>query len=160
MVHCDDDIIKLTIDDYSDMVYRICFVYLKSHSDVEDAFQDIFIKVIEKAPQFVNEGHKKAWIITVTANHCKNILKKRKRENNIAFDESSIVTKTSNKEDIMPIILNLPLDYRNVIYLYYYEGYSTKEISDMLHKRDATIRTWLKRSREMLKTRMGGAFDE
>lgn len=161
MLKCQNDYIKETIDNYSNMVYRICLMYLKNQLDSEDAYQEIFIKIIEKSPIFTNENHRKAWIITVTTNHCKNILKKKTYYQTINFDEN-IITPTNNKEDndILSIIFTLPLNYRNVIYLYYYEGYSTKEISKILNKREATIRTWLKRARESLKIMMGGIFDE
>lgn len=162
MVHINDDCsIRNIIDQYGDMVYRICLVYLKNKTNAEDAFQDVFIKIIEKAPNFVSEEHQKAWIITVTSNHCKNLLKKDKRNITLLFDENILSNNTTNDEqELLPIILNLPLDYRNVLYLYYYEGYSTKEISKLLNKKDATIRTWLKRARESLKIELGGVFYE
>lgn len=155
----DDSFIRNMINKYSDTVYRICIIYLKNNADAEDAFQEIFIKVIEKAPIFMNSDHEKAWIITVTSNHCKNVLRKRKREKTTILDENYIFNNES-KEELLPIILKLPLEYRNVIYLYYYEGYSTKEISSILKRRDATVRTWLKRAREDLKVRIGGALSE
>jgi RNA polymerase sigma-70 factor (ECF subfamily) len=83
-------------------------------------------------------------------------LKKRKRESTITFDENYLLKNELKDEELLPVIFNLPLEYRNVIYLYYYEGYSTKEISSILKRRDATIRTWLKRARE----RIGGYLNE
>ncbi|MDD2435666.1 MAG: sigma-70 family RNA polymerase sigma factor [Bacilli bacterium] len=153
--------IKETIEKYSNMIYRICLMYLKNNLDAEDAYQEIFIKIMEKSPIFVNENHQKAWIITVTTNHCKNILKKRTYYKTITYDDN-INIPINDKEDkeILSIIFTLPLNYRNVIYLYYYEGYSTKEIAKILHKRESTIRTWLKRARESLKILIGGVFDE
>lgn len=159
MLKCQNEYIKETIDNYSSMVYRICLMYLKNQLDSEDAYQEVFIKIIEKSPNFVNENHRKAWIITVTINHCKNILKKKTYYQTINFDENIITPcETPKNNDILNIIFTLPLNYRNVIYLYYYEGYSTKEISKILNKKESTIRTWLKRARESLKIMMGGCF--
>lgn len=146
--------IKEIMNKYSDMVFRICIIYLRNNADAEDAFQEVFIKIMKYKEKFINNEHEKAWIITVTSNHCKNILRKKKRETTISFDESYFSNSKSQNEELLPVILNLPLEYRNVIYLYYYEGYSTKEISNILKRRDATIRTWLKRGRE----RIGGAL--
>ncbi len=155
------DVLRLTIDQYSDMVYRLCLVYLKNQYDAEDALQDVFIKIMEKAPFFNNENHKKAWIITVTCNHCKNILKHRHYIKEIAFDEN-IIADTNHQEeyDLLQLIFTLPLNYRYVLYLYYYEGYNTKEIAKILKTKDATIRTWLKRARANIKELIGGGYDE
>ncbi len=161
MLNIDEQHIKETIEKYSDMIYRICLVYLKSSLDAEDAYQEIFIKIIEKVPQFNNENHRKAWIITVTSNHCKNVLRKKTYYRTVSYDENiNIISKNQEDKDILSTIFTLPLNYRNVIYLYYYEGYSTKEISKIMQKREATIRTWLKRARESLKILIGGVFDE
>ena len=157
----DNNFIKSTIDTYSDMIYRICLLYLKNRLDVEDAYQEIFIKIIEKVPQFINEEHRKAWIITISSNHCKNVLKYKKYRQTSLLDENLVSSNDSNEDkEILKTIFNLPLNYRNVIYLYYYEGYSTREISTILKQRDATVRTWLKRARESLKIMIGGAFNE
>lgn len=161
MFDIDNNYIKETIEKYSDMIYRICLMYLRNGLDAEDAYQEIFIKIMEKATKFESDNHQKAWIITVTNNHCKNILRKRNFLKIIPYDENiNIPVIDNNDNDILKIIFTLPLNYRNVIYLYYYEGYSTKEIAKMLRIPDATIRTWLKRARESLKILIGGVFDE
>ncbi len=161
MLRDDNNFIKSVIDSYSDTIYRICLVYLKNRLDAEDAYQEIFIKIIEKAPNFNNDNHQKGWLITVTINHCKNLLKKKKYHHTLLLDENLISNK-ENKEnkEILQTIFNLPLNYRNVIYLYYYEGYSTKEISNILQAKESTIRTWLKRARENLKIMLGGVINE
>ncbi len=161
MLDIDNNYIKKIIEKHSDMVYRICLMYLKNCLDAEDAYQEIFIKIMEKAPKFENDNHQKAWIIKITNNHCKNILRKRNFFQMLTYDDNINIPVTNNNDnEILRIIYTLPLNYRNVIYLYYYEGYSTKEIAKMLHIPDATIRTWLKRARESLKILIGGVFDE
>ncbi len=146
-----------TVEEYSNLVYRLCLVYLKNHFDAEDAYQEVFIKVIEKAPLFTDENHKKAWLIRVTSNHCKSILRNKKNKNETALEKDEIsYADKKNDNELLQYIFTLPLNYRKVLYLYYYEGYSTKEISVILKTRDATVRTWLKRARESLKKVMGG----
>lgn len=138
MLNMDTDYIKEIIEKYSNLVYRICLMYLRNGLDAEDAYQEIFIKIIEKSPKFENENHQKAWIIKVTNNHCKNILKKRTYYRTITFDENIDVPVNNNYDkEMLNIIFNLPLNYRNIIYLYYYEGYSTKEIARILRKKMA-----------------------
>jgi len=155
------EVMRNTIDEHSDMVYRLCLVYLRNRFDAEDSYQEVFIKIIEKAPIFINENHKKAWIIRVTSNHCKNIIRSKKIKYEVTLDENQVsyIDKKDDNE-LMQYILKLPLNYRNVLYLYYYEDYSTKEISSLLKVKDATIRTWLKRARENLKDMMGGVYYE
>lgn len=147
------DIIQI-INTHSNTIYRICYVYLKNKFDAEDAFQELFIKIYEKAPVFLNKEHEKAWIIRVTINHCKNILRYNRLRKCLLLDEN-IVTIDNPQNETLQHILKLSLHYRNVLYLYYYEGYSTKEIALLLKKKEATIRTWLKRARESLKEIMG-----
>lgn len=156
-----DEQIQGLIEIHSNMVYRLCLIYLKNKEDAEDAFQDIFIKIIEKAPTFLSKEHEKAWIIRVTCNHCKNVLRFMKYRALISYNEN--IDKIDDKpydSELLKDILELPLQYRNVLYLYYYEGYNTKEITNILRKKEATIRTWLKRGREKLKILLGGEESE
>jgi RNA polymerase sigma-70 factor (ECF subfamily) len=159
MLQCNEKTILSIIDRHSNMIYRICFVYLKNKYDAEDAFQEIVIKIMERAPHFQSDEHEKAWIIKVSCNHCKNILKSNAYKMHISLNED-IEVKCKFLDNTLEHILKLPLHYRNVLYLYYYEGYTTKEISSLLKRREATIRTWLKRAREMLKKVIGDGLDE
>jgi RNA polymerase sigma-70 factor (ECF subfamily) len=160
MLQCDEDTILQIIDRHSNMIYRICFVYLKNKYDAEDAFQEVVIRIMEKAPLFQSDEHEKAWIIKVSCNYCKNILKFNASKKHITLKEDAGMQSISFEDNTLEHILKLPLHYRNVLYLYYYEGYSTKEIASFLKRRDATIRTWLKRAREILKGIIGGCCDE
>jgi RNA polymerase sigma-70 factor (ECF subfamily) len=159
MLQCEEKPILNIIDRHSNMIYRICFVYLKNKYDAEDAFQEIIIKIMERAPHFQSDEHEKAWIIKVSCNHCKTILKSNASKVHISLNED-IGEQYEFLDNTLEHILKLPLHYRNVLYLYYYEGYTTKEIASLLKRRDATIRTWLKRARETLKKVIGDGLDE
>jgi RNA polymerase sigma-70 factor (ECF subfamily) len=135
-------------------------VYLKNKYDAEDAFQEVVIKIMQKAPHFQNDEHEKAWIIKVSCNHCRNIIKANTSKKHVTFNEEVALQTTNFEDNTLEHILNLPLHYRNVLYLYYYEGYSTKEMASILKRRDATIRTWLKRARETLKGIIGDGYNE
>lgn len=161
MTHINEQQIHELVEQHSNMVYRLCWIYLKNKEDAEDAFQDIFIKIIEKAPLFLNKEHEKAWIIRVTCNHCKNVLRISRYRHLISYNENiDKIDIQSLESDLLKDILELPLQYRNVLYLHYYEGYNTKEIAHILHRKEATIRTWLKRGREKLKLMLGSDNSE
>ena len=157
MLQVHDEVVETIIDKYSDTIFKICMVYLKNKPDAEDALQEVFVKVIEKAPKFNSDNHQKAWIIRVASNHCRNVLKSKKYRIAVSLDENILADDSSTEDkEILHAIFNLPLDYRKVIYLYYYEGYSTKEIAAITAKRESTIRSNLKRAREKLKQGLGG----
>jgi len=149
---------KLAIEKYADMIRKICFVHLKNYHDVEDVFQDVFLKYVLQDITFENEAHEKAWLIRVTINACKDTLKSFFRKNVVSFDE--LITEPSiidhYDRGILEAVLKLPQKYRNVIYLHYYEGYSAVEIASILKKNENTVYTWLSRARTQLKSDLGG----
>jgi RNA polymerase sigma-70 factor (ECF subfamily) len=155
-----DDCVSQIIDRHADMVFRLCIVYLKNKADAEDAFQDIFLKVFEKCPSFNDEEHLKAWLIRCTINHCKNILSSFWRRNSAPMDDVLAAVNSTDDREMIGYVMQLPVEYRSVIFLHYFEGYPTKEIASMLKTKDATVRTRLKRGRELLKTNLiKGGFE-
>ena len=139
------------IETFGNLVYRLCFVYLKNKQDADDAYQDVFVKLIEKKPVIKDDSHLKAWLITVTTNHCKNILRFQKFHRSEEIDYDCFPASKTKDDQIITLVMDLPLKYRNVLFLYYYEGYSTKEIATLLKSNEATIRTHLKRGKETLR---------
>lgn len=151
--------IDITVDRYADMVFRIALLYLKNKADAQDATQEVFLKLLRKNTGFEKEEHQKAWLITVTVNYCKDQLKSAFRRKAVPLLESVpdvSCIQEQDKREVAAAVFALPLKYRNVIYLYYYEGYSTAELAKMLGSKEATVRTRLKRGRELLKTQLGG----
>lgn len=156
------------MEEYADMVRRICFVHLKNRHDTEDIFQEVYMKYLLSEISFESGAHEKAWFIRVTVNACTDWLRALARRRQVSLDalieengeigdgskgENSIDT---GSREILDTVLRLPEKYRNVIYLYYYEGYSALEIAGILQKKENTIYTWLSRAREMLKKELGG----
>lgn len=144
-----------------DTVYRICYSYLKNKSDAEDIVQETFIRLLRKEVKFENYKHEKAWLIVTASNLCKNSLKSWK--NKIDNIEDYNLANPNEKNDIdetLHIVLNLPNKYKITIYLYYYEGYSSIEIAKIIGKKESTVRSQLKRGREILKVKIGGELDE
>jgi RNA polymerase sigma-70 factor (ECF subfamily) len=153
-----DDFYLAILDKYADMVLRLAFMYLRNHSDAEDATQEIFLKLFRINPLFNSEGHIKAWLTTVTSNYCKDILKSMWCKKVSLQHEIFLPIPDDNKREVIKQVMNLPQKYRDVIYLYYYEGYSSSEIAGLLSEKESTIRTRLKRGRERLKTKLKGVF--
>ena len=150
--------IKEIIEKYSDTVYRIALTRTKSIENAEDIFQEVFLKLSEKDPKFESEEHIKAWLIRVTINMTKNLHNSSWNKKVTNLDED-IKFETKEESDVFEKVNELPQNYRTVIYLFYYEGYKTKEIANLLKKSEGTIKTWLFRAREILKEKMEGGFE-
>ena len=132
-------------------VYRMAMIYLKNVHDAEDAVQNVFIKYINQDITFDSLEHENAWFITVTKNYCKDVLKSFWHRN-VAFVEIPDSAKEdSSNEEVLKSIMKLPKKYREVIYLYYYEEYSVKEIAILLERKESTIQTQLYDARKKIK---------
>ncbi|MCX4267850.1 MAG: sigma-70 family RNA polymerase sigma factor [Lachnospiraceae bacterium] len=146
------------VEKYADTVRRVCFMHLKNKSDIEDVFQEVFLKYILHDDPFESEEHEKAWIIRVTINACKDVFKSFFRRNVCSLEEIETEPFYIQEENrfLLDSVLKLPDHYKNVIYLFYYEGYSAVEIAKILNKRENTIYTWLSRAKSKLKEELGG----
>lgn len=117
------------VETYSDLVLRLSYSYLNQTQDAQDICQTVFLKLLERAPDFVSSDHEKAWIIRTTANTCKDLLKSHWRRTTVAMEAASHIPAPELEEGSLSAAVNLlPPKYRAVIYLYYYEGYSSKEM--------------------------------
>lgn len=146
------------INNYGDTIRRICLVHLKNQADTEDIFQNTFLKYTLSDIVFEDEEHQKAWLIRVAVNSCKDLLKSAFRRHTVALDElinQPAVIDNEHKE-ILEAVLSLPNKYKDVIYLFFYEGYSAVEISGILGKNVNTIYTRLSRAKLLLKDILGG----
>ena len=137
---------------YVDDIYRLCFSFMKNHMDAEDAVQETFLKYYHSKKCFVTPQHLKAWLIVTASNHCKDMLKQwwRKRKSIDSCDYLAEEQKPQ-ADEMMELVMQLPEKYKTSVYLYYYEGYNSKEIARLLHKPDSTIRTYLQKARKILK---------
>lgn len=142
-----------------DMVYRICYMYLKNTVDAEDAVQSVFLKLLKSHMTFNDYEHEKAWLIITAKNYCKDIFKSWWKRQRVDFDSlPEIATQEEDTQtgEVLAKLLALPEKYRIVLHLHYFEDYSVKEISELLGSRESTIRTQLLRGRERLKIDLGG----
>lgn len=150
------------IEQYADMVRRICMIHLKNYEDAEDIFQIVFLKYVLRSEPFDSPEHEKAWIIRVTVNACRDLLKSFFRSRTVALDQ--LIEKPQDMpedhSDILEAVLELPARFRDVVYLHYYEGYSAPEIGRILKKNTNTVYTLLARARQLLKTRLEGVIED
>lgn len=139
---------------YADMVYKIAYRYVTNPTDVDDVFSETFLTYFKKERVFQDEEHRKAWLIRVTINCAKDLLKSRSSweelNESIAGDEAPAVC-SEEQLDLHRAIQQLRLEYRETICLHYLEGLSVKEISDILGRNENTVKTHLARGREKLK---------
>lgn len=153
-----DEYIHYILDNYSTMLIKLAFTYVKNISDAEDIVQDIFVSLMKRGKGFDNEEHEKAWLIRVTINKCKNHLKSSWNRLKVPLEEN-IGYQQEEQSEVLSVVLDLPDKYRTVIHLYYYENYSINEIAELMMRRPATIGTWLSRGRNLLKSKLEGGFE-
>ncbi|WP_405111351.1 RNA polymerase sigma factor [Paenibacillus sp. FSL K6-1217] len=146
---------------YAEMLYRIALVHLGSRQDAEEATQDTFIKLMEKAPVFKDDEHQKAWLIRVITNHCKNLLGRGWRKREVKLEGVEPITSDNPEElAILQLVLALPVKYKAVIHLYYYEDYPVQEISRILQISESAVKMRLQRGRQLLRLELEGAETE
>ncbi len=146
-----------------DLVYRLCYIYLKNPVDAEDAVQSVFVKLIKSQMVFNSHEHEKAWLTVTARNHCKDILKSWWKTRRVALDALPEVSSWNGAKpsgEVLAKLLSLPEKYKTVLYLYYFEGYAVKEIAEMLGHKESTIQTQLSRARNRLKVDLGGSILE
>ncbi len=143
---------------YFQTVASVCVLHIDNNADAQDCFQNTFVKLFEKSPEFSDENHLKAWLIRVAINECNTLRRKNKRTISLSqVSETSVISFPNNdKDDISWALLQLEPKLRDVIYLRYCEKYNSKEIAEILGKNPNTIRTLLKRGKDKLKSIYGG----
>jgi len=166
---CDDtmspETLSAIIDRYGQMILRTAYMYLRDRQKAEDVCQEVFLRVFRDNRAFDSEEHEKAFLLRVTINLCKDQLKSFWNKRIVLDDtkepvpEGDIADKVASDEArraLYESVLALPEAFKDVVLLYYYEGYNTREISETLKIPDATVRSRLKRARERLLTNMKG----
>jgi RNA polymerase sigma-70 factor (ECF subfamily) len=150
--------IENAVTEYTQMVLNIAFTYTKNTYDAEDIAQEVFLALYRNMWKISSKEYMKAWLIRVTINKSKNYMKTawiRKRSDMPDIQDN---TPQSETGDLLNAVLSLDEKYKIPIYLMYYEGYSIKEISQILKTNPATIGTRLKRGRDILKNKLGDDY--
>ncbi|WP_417144298.1 RNA polymerase sigma factor [Raoultibacter massiliensis] len=139
-------------------VYRLCFSFLKTAADAEDAVQCVFMKLIRSDKRFESTEHEKAWLIVCASNHCKDVLKSaaRSKAGSMPEDVADESSEADGYDETLEAVLALPEKYKDCLYLHYYEGYKTDEIARMTGRPPSTVRSHLSEARALLKETLGG----
>ena len=147
------------LDNYGNSILRLAYSYLHNMSDAEEVLQDTLIRFLQKAPPFASEDHKKAWLLRVAGNLSKNRLDYNRVRRTDELDEEFAAEERSDLSFVWDAVKALPVPYREVIHLFYHEGYQTAEIAAILHENEATVRSHLQRGRAKLREILKEAYD-
>lgn len=148
------------VQKYACAVHSACVMRLGSEADADDCFQNTFLKLYTSAPEFNEEEHLKAWLLRVAINECKKFLRDNRRTVPLDSVREQAIPPTDDANDISWALMRLEPKYREVLYLYYAEGYSGDEIASILGKNSNTVRTMMRRGREKLRKLYGGDENE
>ena len=143
------------VETYADTILRLSYSYLRNTQDAQDICQTVLLKLLTGAPEFVSAEHEKAWVLRVTANACKDLLRSPWRKRTCGLEVCAQQSAPEPPDgELLRLVNGLPVRYREVIHLYYYEGYSAQEIGEILGISANTVYTRLARARKKLKGRL------
>lgn len=157
------------VETYADTILRVSYTYLHSTQDAEDICQNVLLKALNHTGSFDSAEHERAWIIRVTINAVKDLMRRQDRQGTIALDEIAepVAPPRATErelerrtESVLDRVMSLPLEYREAIYLHYYEGYSIKQIASIVHASESAVATRLSRGRSKLRPTLEGVLDE
>lgn len=147
---------------YADCILRIGYTWFNNIHDAQDVCQMVLIKTLESKQLFDDVKEERAWIIRVTINTCKNLKKTAWFRRIVGLEEGVALTVQAPEiedDSLLQLVQKLPLKYRRVIYLHYYEGYEVKEIASILNITPALVSTHLQRAKGKLKIMLGGIYN-
>lgn len=148
------------VENYSDTVTGLCLLRLGSRQDAEDCYQNVFLKLFKNADMLsADPEHLKAWLIRVTINECKNQLRFRFRHRTEPLEFISAYYEDGHERLVMERIMSMPPAYRETLYLHCLCGYKLTELSELLKCSENTLKSRLRRGREMLKDLLGDDKD-
>ena len=147
------------LKEQGNVILRCAYSYLHNMSDAEEILQDVLIQYMKTEPTFQNLQHEKAWLLTVAANLSKNRIKYHCLRETDELKEELAAEQREDLSFVWEAVKDLPQTQREVIHLFYQEGFSTKEIADILQRNEATIRTDLRRARLKLKEILKEEYD-
>ena len=149
------------MDAYGSTVYRLALTRMQNIADAEDVYQEVFLRLWKQAAEDSDGDLAKAWLIRTTLNRCADLHRFRLRRPVLSFAEiPDLAQPEDESRELWEAVSRLPEKARTAVHLYYAEGYSAEEISQLMHIPAATVRTRLHRARKQLKELLGGIDDE
>ena len=147
------------LDAYGNSILRLAYSYLHNMEDAEEVVQDTLLQYLQTAPTFRDLTHEKAWCLRVAGNLAKNRIKYNRVRDADELNEELVAEDREDLSFVWEAVKSLPVKYREVVHLFYHEGYSTAEIADILKMNEATVRSNLSRGRAKLKEVLKEAYD-
>ena len=146
---------------YGDSIYRIALVHTQNEMDAQDVVQEVFLKFARNASQFQSDEHIKAWLIRVAINMCTDLKRSAWNRKTTELNDECLPAEefTTGESELYQAVMSLPVKYKDVIHLFYYEGYSIKEISRITEQKENAVKTQLSRGRVLLKELLKGEYD-
>ena len=149
------------VERYTPSLYRLAYSYCGSGPDAEDVLQDVFLKYLQHAPAFETEQARKSWLMKVTANRCRDLLKSAWRRKTLPLESAQqIAAAQPEGRELLAAVMALPPDHRIAVYLHYYEGCTVAEIARVVGAGQSAVRMRLHRARQTLRQQLGGFDDE
>ena len=153
-----NEVVVELFDSYADDLYRFAISYVGSVHDAEDIVQDVFLKLLSKNLLF-DRRFEKPYLLTITANLCKDLLKSKARKTSVDLESNEYQLAyfdgfSAEDRTVFDELMKLPDKYRAPIHLYYYEGYTYKEISKILKISESAVAMRIRRGKEQLKIRL------
>lgn len=155
--------LESVMNQYGSSIVKLAYSYVKDFNIAEDISQDVFVSYFNQLDNFRRESSVKTYLYRIAINKCKDYLKSwnyrkvkisemlgRVIEDPNNTPEQAFLSKEYTK-DLVEHVLALPLKYREVVFLFYYEELSLKEISNFLHTNLSTVKTRLKKGKELLR---------
>lgn len=136
---------------YRDEVFRLAVSYTRNIQEAEDICQTVFLKLLEQKQ--LQPGKEKAWLMQVTANQCRSLLRSTWWKKTVTLD-SAMPAEPLHENEVFHTVMALPPKYRVVVFLHYYEGYSTAEIAKLLKISQTAVTTRLSRARTILQPKL------
>lgn len=150
-----NDSVDEILNTYSKMVYRLAYARTKNRYDADDVLQEVFLRYIRSDLKFVEEEHRRAWLIKATINCSKTLLSSAWFRRTAPL-EDTLTTELEEKSEVYYAVMALPVKYRTVIHLYYYEDLPVSEISALLKIKEGTVKSQLHRARSLLQETLKG----
>ncbi len=144
---------------HGNAILRLAYSYLHNMADAEDVLQDTVIRVLEANPEFESEEHEKAYLLRCAANVAKNKIEYNKYRETDELNEELVAEQREDLAFVWEAVKQLPENAREVVHLYYVEGYRTAEIAELLGRKESTVRSDLKRARARLKEILKEEYD-
>lgn len=150
---------EMILTRFGDSILRYAYTYLHNMSDAEEVLQDTLMQFLKTAPEFESENHEKAWLLRVAANLSKNRIRYNKLRETDELNDELVAEEREDLSFVWEAVKSLLVKYREVIHLFYHEGYQTAQIAKVLGRNESTVRSDLRRGREKLKEVLKGEYD-